>query len=634
MDGLRALAVLQVLFFHADIGCPGGYAGVDVFFVISGFVITSLILREVEAGTFSMRQFWERRVRRIMPALAVMTVSVVVACWFYYLPLDFLQMGKSLLALAGMAANFYFWKDGDYYAPAAETKPLLHTWSLAVEEQFYLLFPLLLPFLIRRYPGKWKKVILGIALGSFAIGVAGAYSAHNYRAAFYLLPSRAWELMTGALVAIYGGRAAATQWKSEASGFLGLGLICTAMLCFDGNTRFPGLGALLPCVGTALVILSSGSRLSLVGRLLSLRPFVFIGLVSYPLYLWHWPLLSLAKAKYLSVYELGTATRLELLLLSLLLAVLSWKLIETPFRRRQWLAGQKAIFLFAGGTTVLFLSFGFVVVSFKGFPARFSPQVLAYAETREHIKTDPEFQRFQHQIGLEQVQAERFVELGSAPESQPISVLLWGDSHAKAVAPAVDQACRETAQRGVMAAYNVTPPVQNYISKNSSSLAGKAPQVAQGVLDFIKRKHIPKVILVGRWANYSESAEFRADLIVTVRALLDQGAQVIVMKHTPEHAFDVPSIAALTVMRGGDLSALGTSQEKHREDVAVMDETFAQVAKMGATVIDPTGYFLDGGRGIYRVVNNGKLLYFDNSHLALEGAYLLTPLFKSVLEKP
>jgi len=629
-----ALAVLQVIFYHAKLGCPGGYAGVDVFFVISGFVITSLILREVEAGTFSMRQFWERRIRRIMPALVVMVVSVVVACWFYYLPLDFWQVGKSLLALLVMAANFYFWKDGDYYAAGAETKPLLHTWSLAVEEQFYLLFPLLLTFLIRRQPSKWKGIIIGIAVGSFIIGVAGAYSSHNYRAAFYLLPSRAWELLTGALLAIYCGRSPTRKWASEASGFLGLGLIFVAMLCYDGTTRFPGLAALVPCLGAALVILSSGARLSLVGRLLSFPPFVFIGLVSYPLYLWHWPVLSLAKAKYFSTYEFDAATRVGLLLLSLVLAVLSWKLVETPFRRRRWLGEQRQIFTFAGISTALLLLTAFAVCSFKGFPSRFSAQVLAYAETREHIKTEPEFQRFQHQIGLEQVQTEHLVELGSAPSSQPISLLMWGDSHAKAIAPALDRVCHELSQRGVMACYNVTPPVLKYVSKNNSSLAKMAPQVAQAVVEFVARRKIKKVILAARWGNYSESAEFRADLVETVRTLLDQGTKVFVLKHVPEHGFDVPSVAAFTMMRGGDLDAMGTSQEQHRKDVAVMDETFAKLTQMGATVVDPAGYFLNSSRGIYRAVDHGKLLYFDNSHLSLDGAYLLAPLFKPIVEIP
>ncbi|OYW87439.1 MAG: hypothetical protein B7Z23_13815 [Pseudomonadales bacterium 32-61-5] len=241
VDGLRALAVLPVLLFHAGLGCSGGFVGVDVFFVISGYVISSLILREIAAGSFSMVQFWERRIRRIMPALTCMVVAVRGAAWLFCLPEDFQRVGKSVLAQAVMGANFYFWKDGNYFDPGAETKPLLHTWSLAVEEQFYLLFPLLLTFLVRSRPRTWQRWLWGIALGSLVIGIALSYSSHNQRAAFYLLPARAWELLIGVLVAVYRGRFSANKAAQEVSGFLGLALIGLAVLGFDGSTRFPAM---------------------------------------------------------------------------------------------------------------------------------------------------------------------------------------------------------------------------------------------------------------------------------------------------------------------------------------------------------------------------------------------------------
>ena len=617
IDGLRALAVLPVLLYHAKLGCTGGFVGVDVFFVISGYVISSLILREVEAGTFSMVNFWERRVRRIMPALSVVVAAVLVTAWCFCLPADFVLIGKSLLAQALMAANFYFWKGGNYFDPVAETKPLLHTWSLAVEEQFYLLFPLLLIFLIRRRPASWKRWILGVAVVSLIIGVVCSYSARNQRMAFYLLPPRAWELLIGALLASYGGRFSAQKTVREVSGFLGLALVCGSVLLYDESTRFPGVAALAPCLGAAMIIASSESGPSLVGRLLSCKPLVFIGLVSYPLYLWHWPVLVLVK--YLFAYELSAGSRGLLLLASLLLAVLSWRLIETPFRQRRWLGGRRQIFAFAGIVTAVFCAFSLAIDSFQGFPARFSAKALAYSDA--HVRLD-----LQKEITLEQALSGQFIELGSAPGSQPVSVLLWGDSHAKAVASALDELCQEHSQRGVMAAYGATAPVLNYVSTHRISLREKSPQFAESVIAFIAKQHVQHVVITARWHMYPASAEFKEGLIQTVRAVMDSGAHVYVLKDVPEPGFDVPRVVTRTALRHGDFETLGLTREQHQQTNAALEQTFEQLAQMGATVLDPAKIFLNS-RGIYGVIKNDKVLYFDTDHLTVEGAALLKPLF-------
>ncbi|MCF7789558.1 MAG: acyltransferase [Prosthecobacter sp.] len=490
IDGLRALAVLPVLLYHAQLGCSGGFVGVDVFFVISGYVITSLIFKEVAAGTFSMVNFWERRIRRIMPALSVVVVATLAAGWLFYLPEDFIFLGKSVMAQAVMAANFFFWKGGtNYFDHGTDTKSLLHTWSLAVEEQFYLLFPLLLVFLLRSKPKSWWRWILGITIVSLIISVVCSYSHNNHRSGFYLLPSRAWELLVGALVAACRGRLTAHKRIGEASGFLGLALIVWSVFVYTDNTRFPGLGALPPCLGTALIIASSDARVSIVGRLLSFRPLVLLGLVSYPLYLWHWPLLIWAK--YLTGYELSTATRIELLLASLVLAILSWKFVETPFRQRHWLGERSRIFKFAGITLGTFLAMGFAVYFYQGFPDRFPAQALTFASARNSLG-------FQDQIDLERAKASRFTELGSASSSQPISVLVWGDSHAKAIAPALDTLCKEYSQRGVMSAYGATAPVLNFISTNPGALRERSPQVAELVVAFIAAQHIKNVVITAK----------------------------------------------------------------------------------------------------------------------------------------
>jgi peptidoglycan/LPS O-acetylase OafA/YrhL len=278
VDGLRALAVLTVILCHAGLGCPGGFVGVDVFFVISGFLITSLLSREISEGQFSLVAFWERRIRRIFPTIFVVVLATLIAGWFLYLPEDFLTLGKSALAQTVLLANVFFFRKTGYFEDAADTHPLLHTWSLAVEEQFYLLFPLLLFFLTRC--GR-KSLVGGIAflgVGSFALSVVGSYS--HPAATFYLLPSRAWELMMGALLAVLPDGRKPTRWLNEAAGLAGLGLILFSVFTYTSLTRFPGVAALPPCLGAALIIFSGRSKITLVGRGLVWRPLVFIGLIS------------------------------------------------------------------------------------------------------------------------------------------------------------------------------------------------------------------------------------------------------------------------------------------------------------------------------------------------------------------
>ena len=246
IDGLRAIAVLAVLLFHANAGVSGGYVGVDVFFVISGYLITRLILEDIDAGRFQIQKFWERRVRRILPALAVVTFSTLVAGWFLLLPEGFQELGESVAAQTMLGSNFYFWMhswiNSGYFAPASEMKPLLHTWSLAVEEQFYLLFPFLLVAL-KRF-SRNSLALAFLLLGGLSFGLS-VYFSHQWPSAnFYFLPTRAWELLIGAFLAASSERQSAAGWPREILSSGGLILILCSMFGYDRGTRFPGLAAL------------------------------------------------------------------------------------------------------------------------------------------------------------------------------------------------------------------------------------------------------------------------------------------------------------------------------------------------------------------------------------------------------
>ena len=448
IDGLRALAVLPVLLFHAQLGCPGGFVGVDIFFVISGFLISSLIFKELDAGHFSLIAFWERRIRRILPAVTVVVLATIAAAWCWFMPPDFESFGKSVGAQALLVSNVFFYRQAGYFAAGAEAKPLLHTWSLAVEEQFYLFYPLLLVFLARSRRRYVSKSIIGLAVGSFALSVVGSYT--YAWATFYLLPTRAWELLIGAMLVTLRGKFSVGQPAREAAGWLGLGLVCYPVCFYDGNTRFPGLAAMPPCLGAALIIFSSESKLSRVGRILAFKPVVFIGLISYSLYLWHWPLLAFAKYRASGAQSVGLRT--GLLLASTALAMLSWKYIETPFRQRRIFQKRRQIFSFAGVVLGTLLVLGFVVVAGHGFPARIPAELRRYVEVRNH-------RAFLNDVSLEQALAGQFGELGSAATNQPIRVLIWGDSHAMSVTPVLDELCRQFSRRGIQATHSQTTPV-------------------------------------------------------------------------------------------------------------------------------------------------------------------------------
>lgn len=622
IDGLRALAVLPVLLFHAQLGCPGGYVGVDIFFVISGFLIAKLIFKELREEKFRLAEFWERRIRRILPALAVVAAAVFIAGWFLYLPADFQSVGKSLAAQAALVSNVFFHRQAGYFEAGSDTKPLLHTWSLAVEEQFYLLFPLLLLFLWRRRRSWLTPTLIGLALVSFGWSVWGSYAAPS--ATFYLLPTRAWELLAGVLLALPRQPFAVSTPVRETAGWLGLGLVGIAILWYDETTRFPGWAAVPPCLGAALIIFSSASVRSRVGRLLAAKPVVFVGLISYSLYLWHWPLLVFAT------YPTGGLrwkTRAALLGISVVLAVLSWKFIETPCRTRRVFPRRSQIFAFAAVGLVAMLGLGLLVHRFNGVPERIPAdvreRVLAYADARNNRPASLK------KTTLAQAQAGQFLDLGGPITNQPVEVFLWGDSHALVVSPVLDDLCRRFSRRGMVAFHPGTAPVLGYRSTAAFSLREDSAAFNDAILAFITRNQVKHVILAARWPIYPAADGFKTQLLATVRALLDSGAKVYVLKDVPKQDFDVPRFVAFTVMHHGDPEKLGITPETHQQRGRAFDPTFAQLRQMGATVLDPAEYFRNR-HGLYGVVWNDRSLYFDGNHLSSNGSMILAPLFEPI----
>ena len=344
IDGLRALAVLPVILFHAGFEWfGGGFVGVDVFFVISGYLITTIIISEMAEGKFSIVNFYERRARRILPALFFVMVVCIPFAWFWLVPSDLVEFGHSLIAVSTFSSNFLFWSEAGYFGGPAELKPLLHTWSLAVEEQYYILFPIFI-ILTWRLGIKWILIILSFIF-MLSLGVAqwGAYKIPS--ANFYLLPTRGWELLIGVFIAFYlkYNTYIKSYLVNQLLSLLGFSMIIYSIIVFNASTPFPSLYALIPTIGTGLVILCATPQTT-IHKLLSLNFIVGVGLISYSTYLWHQPILAFAR--HAIEGEVHNLTVIMLCISSLFFGWFSWRFIERPFRQKSYLQ-RKFIFKFS-----------------------------------------------------------------------------------------------------------------------------------------------------------------------------------------------------------------------------------------------------------------------------------------------
>ncbi len=433
IDGLRALAVLPVILFHAGFRpFEGGFVGVDVFFVISGYLITTIIVDDHEAGRFSILKFYERRARRILPALFIVMACCVPFAWLWMTRVQAGDFAESIVATSLFSSNFLFWLESGYFSAAADEKPLLHTWSLAVEEQFYLLFPLIL-LLTWKSKKPWLTASLAL-VAIISIIVAELGWRYFPVASFYLIFSRAWELMIGAFVALYLIKYPVQKTLANPAAALGLAMLVFSVFAFDQTTPFPGFLALIPTIGTALIILFARPG-NLVGDLLSLPVFVTIGLFSYSAYLWHQPLFAFARIRSLNEPEM--LTYIVLGLLSLALGWFSWRYIEQPFRQKGRFS-RRRIFRFSAAVSLLAIGVGSTVIAM--------PQILDLRLTGLPQSSLAALQvgNYKQQYATCQWRETAFEEFYTCAldnlEEPGSTVLLYGDSHADAIFPALSAA--------------------------------------------------------------------------------------------------------------------------------------------------------------------------------------------------
>jgi len=626
IDGLRALSIIAVLLFHFDLGLPGGFVGVDLFFVISGYLITSLILRDVDKGRFKILEFWDRRVRRILPALSVMVLFSLLVGWKLFLPLDFKELAQSAVAQAALVSNVYFLRESDYFGSAAELKPLLHTWSLALEEQFYLLWPFLLVFLSRFTRKTVFQTIAWLSVASFGLSV---YLSNNHPLAnFYLLPTRAWELMVGALIVFMPAKVKCPLALRESLGWAGILAILASAFLYDNTTRFPGLAALAPCIGAGLIIWTNNASLTSVGRILSARPLVMIGLISYSLYLWHWPVLAFSR--YWSIGPISWGERLALVGVSLVLAALSWRYLETPFRKRAVLKRRSQIFAFAGIATAILLLAGLFVNKRQGLPSRFPPEVLKLLDKKAYLP-------FRPHLSLADVLNRDFIELGHGKTNRNPEIFLWGDSHARMLMPVLDSLCKELDWRGLGATRPLTPPLLGYQSKSWEFTKDESIPFNEEIAAFIRRSGVKNVILAARWDAYvtfdKGSGKIRKALFDTIETLHRAGIRIWIMRQVPKHQRNVPQTMAVAIMRGYDPSEIGITLQEHMLDIRSQDPVFEGLTEKfaGVAILNPSDLFKTAS-GRCRVLAGGKSVYSDANHLSVTGSGLLRPLFEPIFQ--
>lgn len=625
------------MLFHVGLlSFGGGFVGVDVFFVISGFLITSLILPQMRAGEFSFAAFYERRIRRLFPALfTVVAVSLLLATLL--LPIDLRAFSLSIAATVLFAANFLFWTTTGYFDSSADSKLLLHAWTLSVEEQFYILFPAFLLLTLRYLPGHAQGLILAMAVLSFA--ASATVAASDPAAAFYLPFFRAWELLLGALLAMNAISPVTSPALREGLSLLGMVFIGYAVFTYSEVTAFSGAHALLPCIGTALLIHTGADGESRMARILALRPMQFVGLISYSLYLWHWPLVVFAK--YFANRELDLAEKLLVLAVSFVAATASWRYVERPFRGRNGLLSRMTLFGTAGAITVAFIAIGLAGHYSEGLPSRF-PQLGA---------AQPRALMHQHCMNREpsRIAGGEACVLGAKSGAAP-TFLLWGDSHAGALAPAIERAATRAGRTGIFAGQAGCLPLLGVERHDRRDLPCR--EFNEAVAKLLERyPDVRTVVLVGGWALYAEGSRFReatrapvlisrngvdgnsrafyAGMERTLRFLAERNLNAVFVTQAPEIGWDVPSVLARSQAYDRQPPAPPSLDDYRARQKKVTDIVTEISQRHSVRVVDIARILCPGKTCL--TVQDSQWLYIDSSHLSTRGAEYVARAFVGIL---
>lgn len=619
IDGLRAVAVLSVIIFHLDEALiPGGFIGVDIFFVISGYLITLHILRDMDTGNFSLLKFYQRRVKRIAPAMLVVISVVMFVSMIIMRPEDTDEVGRTAFASLVSMANIYFWlfQDSSYFAPASNEVPLLHLWSLGVEEQFYFFWPLILMLTYQVTKGKHFLGIFSIvAITSFLLGEMLFHEFPSF--VYYMLPTRAGELILGALSAylvIKKGDVNVPNWISCLAAIFGLLSIIISLIFLNESIVFPGLYAIPPTLGATALILAGHYGNSLPTKIMTIRPLIFVGLISYSAYLWHWPLIAFTRYAGISIdLQIGTL----LFILTLLLATASYYWVERPTRRYQGTAIQVILYQYVTPTSVL-LALSFTLVMTRGYFLHNNAN--QYANLSSTTKPAYAFNYVCQKWELtdNDLLNENCI-LGKPGDAKP-AALLWGDSHAAHYVGMLGAFAEKANFRMRNLQHASCPPIKSdpvdYVSARRLKNCRNSLERIRTVLDDYE-----VIIISSAWNSYQKkSAQFFDDFFETVMGLVAMGKRVILLGSVPH----VNGYDRICKEKAVTLTWINCDYDDNplSDKIVAVNSKLMAFSERTARVdyYDITEHLCPGGIcSAYDTA--GTALYFDSTHLSLPASW-------------
>ncbi|MVW71366.1 acyltransferase family protein [Bordetella sp. 15P40C-2] len=659
IDGLRALAVLAVMLFHAGVaGFAGGYVGVDVFFVITGYLLTASLLSSLYQGDFSFLAFYARRARRVVPILTVVLVGTLVAGFYGLMPDAFSAAGQAAQHAAYFAANFFFWDGANNYwqQVSLATQPLLLTWSVAVAAQFVVLLPCLLVLIFRgcrrsaahasdTAPPMW--VIAGLLAGLLlvSLGVSGIQLSSDPAGAFYLLSSRAWEFLAGGLIASLAGSRLGQppRWLGDIVSVVGLVCVLWGVLTYDATTPYPAEHALAPVIGTALLLLGGCvPERTLLARALSWRPLVWIGAMSFSLYLWHWPLLVLTRSPVWTVHGWPEIPGWMTLIVTFALSWLTWWAVERPFQGNRGRT-RRPILILTGALilTALSLVAGTYAVHAGRSDRQQLPPVLTQLEQDTSVPPGLDCEG-KPDLGLIRA-GQSGCQLGEPPKPDAVpDYVLMGDSHARMWVSAFDSVSRDLGIHGVAMTYANCVPLRGAVS----AVRPECAQITQEAMDYVVRSPIQQVILAGYWIGAAESpaaptdsnlvstplTDFSSSLRDTIRYLQQAGKAVTVILDVPElESDDAPrELALLSVsQQGADVFGPTLAQHRARQApvIKAIEEVWPKVKPFG--IVDPVVDLCAGDHCL--AARQGRTWYSSKHQLTDDAALGLKAVFVPLL---
>lgn len=629
----------------------GGFAGVDVFFVISGYLITRYIDHRIQNREFSLVEFYERRVRRIVPALLVLLLFASAASFFLLFPRDLYRFAESLVATVLFVPNILFSKEAGYFDVAAATKPLLHTWSLGVEEQFYICFPIAIWIVSRWGRRATTLIVCFAAIVSFALSMYGV--ARRPDAAFYLPHFRAWELLLGALIALPAIPSVAHTGVRNLLSAAGLIAVITCFFFYTPATPFPGLAAAVPCLGTALVIYANEVSPTITVPLLSFRPLVAIGLISYSLYLWHWPLLVFSQQYLGRPLRAWEATLV--VLAAIAMAALSWKFVEQPFRKRTVGATRPSLFRNSAMAAAFLLGLAVAAIVERGFPRRLPPEALIYAEGKQD--QDRDLARCIN-IPIARIEQGNLCRLGSSA-ARP-AFIVWGDSQAAAIAPAFQALANQAGTSGWLASSSGCAPLLGVERVDRESGVSRCQAYNDAVASVIEKYDIHAVFLVARWQvnaqgrSDQEFAEGRRQVYIrdsesagplslagnmavferglrrTLARMSPHGRNIVTVLDVPNTTVDTPYFLAKASLHGAgpEVTIQTTAYDEKGKPV---DALLLRLAgEWRAVPVQPRLFLCHESRCM--ISKQGRSLYRDAHHLSKYGALQLVDFLRPVFQ--